>query len=83
MKFESAVKGIPNRYETEKEEVERIKKQIEMTKEEIKKPFNRLEELQNLIKEKEKIYKELGINEEEEQIICSEEDNAKQFEMVM
>ncbi len=77
MKFESAVKGIPNRYETAKEEVERINKQIEMTKEEIKKPFTRLEELQNLIKEKEEVYKELGINEEEEQILCDTKETSE------
>ena len=81
IKIENVLKNIPEQANSEKEKIESIKHQIEQTKEELQKPFNKEQELQELLLKKEKIYKELGIDEEVEQIVNTMEDNVKQQEM--
>ena len=80
IKLENVVKNIPDRLKLENEKVEKIRKQVIDTKEELAKPFSKIKELKELVKQKNAIYKELGIDEDEEQIVF-EESNVKQFEM--
>ena len=61
--------------------VYKINKKLSQTQEELKKPFNKIEELKELLLKKNKIYKELGIDQDEEQIMFDNELNAKQYEL--
>lgn len=81
LKIENVLKGITNRRDIEEEKIKKINNQIEQTKEELQKPFNKEQELKELLNRKSEIYKELGINEDDEQIICEVEENTKQFDM--
>ena len=81
IKIENQIKSIPEKIETFKENIEKIKRKIEETKNEIDKPFAKEEELKSLIKRKNEIYKELGINENEENIVCEIDKENKQYEM--
>jgi len=81
IKMENVVKGIPERLELEEDNVRKIQKQIEDTKEELARPFSKEQELKDLVEQKNAIYKELGIDEEEDQIICEEEKVIKQYDM--
>lgn len=81
IKIENVLKGIENRRDVEVENINKVQKQLEETMEEMQKPFSREEELKELLIKKNKIYKELGIDEDEEQIICETEENSKQFDM--
>ena len=81
IKLENVLKGITNRRDIELENINKVNKQIEQTKEELQKPFSKEQELKDLLTRKNKIYKELGINEEEEQIIFETEENIKQFDL--
>ena len=81
IKIENVLKSIPEKAKEEKENIENLKKQILQTQEELNKPFNKEEELKDLLIKKEKIYKKLGINENEENIVNPLEENEKQTEM--
>jgi len=81
IKIENLVKSIPSKADTFKENIEKVKRKIEDTKIELEKPFSREEELKSLIERKNKIYKELGINENEENIVCEVDKENKQYEM--
>ena len=81
IKLENVLKGITNRRDIELENINKVNKQIEQTKEELQKPFSKAQELKDLLIKKDEIYKELGINEDDEQIICETEENVKQFDM--
>lgn len=80
IKLENVVKNIPARYDLEKENIQRINKQIIDTREELSKPFNKIKELSELVKQKSAIYKELGIDDDEEQMVF-EDSNVKQYEL--
>ena len=81
IKIENVLKGIENRRNIEIENIEKTNKSLEQTKEELKKPFAKERELKDLLEKKEQIYKELGINEDDEQIVSEIEENNKQFEL--
>lgn len=81
IKLENVLKGITNRRDIELENINKVNRQIEQTKEELQKPFSKAQELKDLLMKKDEIYKELGINENDEQIICETEENVKQFDM--
>ena len=73
IKIENTLKGITNRHELQLENIDKVNKQIEATQEELK----------DLLFRKDILYKELGINENDEQIIFESEENVKQFEMAI
>ena len=83
IKIENTLKGITNRHELQLENIDKVNKQIEATQEELKKPFSKAQELKDLLFRKDILYKELGINENDEQIIFESEENVKQFEMAI
>ena len=81
IKIENVLKNIENRKTIEIETIDKINKKLSQTQEELKKPFNKIEELKELLLKKNKIYKELGIDQDEEQIMFDNELNAKQYEL--
>lgn len=81
IKMENAVKGISNRREVFIENINRINSKIEETKIELERPFNKMQELKDLTIRKNEIYKELGIDENDEQIVCEVERNVKQYDL--
>lgn len=81
IKMENAVKGISNRREVFIENINRINSKIEETKIELERPFNKMQELKDLTIRKNEIYKELGIDENDEQIVCEVEQNVKQYDL--
>ena len=83
IKLENVLKGIEERRDLQIKNIENVKKKMYETSEELKKPFSKLEELKALTKRKEKIYKELGINEEDEQLVYENDEVVKQFEMAL
>ena len=83
IKLENVLKGIEERRDLQIKNIENVKKKMYETSEELKKPFSKLEELKELTKRKDEIYKELGINEEDEQLVFENDEVVKQFEMAL
>lgn len=81
IKMENVIKSIPDKKKTYLDNIDRINRKIEETKLEWERPFTKMQELNDLMIRKNEIYKELGISEEEEQIIYEVEANAKQYDM--
>ncbi len=81
IKIENVVKSIPNKREVFLENINKINSKIEETKLELERPFNKIQELKDLAIRKNEIYKELGIDEDDEQIVCEVEQNVKQCDL--
>jgi len=83
IKLENVMKNIPDRLATEEDKIKQYEKQIADIKEELARPFSKEKELKELIEQKNAIYKELGIDDDEDQIVVEEEKNTKQYEIDM
>lgn len=81
IKLENSLKDIPKRKTVFSENIEKTNSKIEEIKRELERPFNKMQELKDLTIRKNEIYKELGIDENDEQIVCEVEQNVKQYDL--